>query len=89
MFCDLPVICSVSGFKARPPQPLVLRMTPGVWLVSQHRQSRVTDALVDDERQLECSLVYQTQEKESRPMDFYPVGFKEQISKEEANHRLV
>lgn len=88
LFCGLHIIYSVSWFKARQSQPLVLRMTLGVWLVSQHGQSSITNAPFDNGRGLECNLVYQTQEKEPRLMGFYPLDFKKQISKKKANHTL-
>lgn len=70
-------------------QSLVLRVTLGVWLVSQHRQSGVTNVLFGNDRGLECNLVYQTCLKEPRLMDFYPLDFKEQSSKRKANRTLV
>lgn len=85
-FYDFHIIYSVSWFKARQSQSLVLRMTIEVWLVPQHGQLGITNVLLDSDRGCDCNLIYQTQEKESRSMDFYPLDFKEQISQKKANH---
>lgn len=68
--------------KARQSWPLVLKVTLGIWLVSQHGWSGITDALGDSD----SNLAYETQEQELRSMDFYPLDFKGQISKKKADH---
>lgn len=74
-------LCAASGFKARQSWPLVLQVTLGIWLVSQHGWSGITDALGDSD----SNLAYETQEQELRSMDFYPLDFKGQISKKKAD----
>lgn len=75
-------LCAASWFKARQSWPLVLQVTFGIWLVSQHGWSGITDALGDSD----SNLAYETQEQELRSMDFYPLDFKGQISKKKADH---
>lgn len=75
-------LCAASWFKARQSWPLVLQVTLGIWLVSQHGWSGITDALGDSD----SNLAYKTQKQELRSMDFYPLDFKGQISKKKADH---
>lgn len=75
-------LCAASWFKARQSWPLVLQVTLGIWLVSQHGWSGITDALGDSD----SNLAYETQEQELTSMDFYPLDFKGQISKKKADH---
>lgn len=88
LFYCLHISCCVSWFRARQGQPLVLRVTLGVQPVSQLGQSAFTNAL-DNDRGLDCNLVYQTWEEAARVMDFYPLDSKEQISKKRAKNTLV
>lgn len=78
-------LCSASWVKARQRQPLVLKVTLGIWLVSQHGQAGITDVLGDSD----SNLAYETQEQEPRSMDFHPLDFKGQISKKKANHVIL
>lgn len=87
-FYGLHISCCISWFRARQGQPLVLRVTLEVRPVSRLGQSGFTNALFDNDRGRGCDLVYQTQEEAARFIDFYPLDFKEQISKK-ANHAVV
>lgn len=77
------MVQSQAGSAPRPPSDTRVSQP-----VSQLGQSAFTNAL-DNDRGLDCNLVYQTWEEAARVMDFYPLDSKEQISKKRAKNTLV